>query len=113
LKNETESIEESRSSNLKELWSNIQFRHQKNSKVLAERILNSLKKKMGEKAEYNAEIQGAPLMVLEGAGLPAILVEIGYISNPVEEKSLNDIIELTFLAQKIKTGIDEFFEESH
>ena len=108
---ETESMEESKSSNLKELWSNIQDRHQRNSKVLTERILNSLKEKVGENVEHSAEIQGVPLMVLEGADMPAILIEIGYITNPKEEKSLNDIIELTFLAQKIKKGIDDFFEK--
>ena len=109
---ETESMGESRSSNFKELWSNIQDRHQKNSKVLAEHILKNLKKKIGENAEYSADIQGAPLMVLEGADMPAILIEIGYITNPKEEKSLNDIVELTFLAQKIKKGIDEYFEKT-
>jgi N-acetylmuramoyl-L-alanine amidase len=109
---ETESMEESKSSNDKELWSNIQGRHQKNSKVLAERILSSLKEKTGEKVEYNAEIQGAPLMVLEGADLPAVLIEIGYITNPKEEKSLNDIVSLSFLAQKVKKGIDKFFEKA-
>jgi N-acetylmuramoyl-L-alanine amidase len=52
------------------------------------------------------------LMVLEGADMPAILIEIGYITNPKEEKLLNDIVELTFLAQKIKKGIDEYFEKA-
>jgi len=109
---ETESMEESKISNFKERWSNIQGRHQENSKVLAERILNSLKKKSGENVEYSPEIQGAPLMVLEGADTPAVLIEVGYITNPKEEKSLNDIIVLTFLAQKIKKGIDDFFEKA-
>jgi len=109
---ETESMEEYKGSNLKELWSNIQGRHQKNSKVLAEHILNSLKEKIGEKVEHSAEIQGVPLMVLEGADMPAILIEIGYITNPTEEKSLNDIVSLSFLAQKIKRGIDDFFEKA-
>ena len=109
---ETESMGESRSSNFKELWSNIQDRHQKNSKVLAKHILKNLKKKIGENAEYSADIQGAPLMVLEGADMPAVLIEIGYITNPKEEKLLNDIVELTFLAQKIKKGIDEYFEKT-
>ena len=109
---ETESMEESKDSNFKELWSNIQGRHQKNSKVLAEDILNSLKEKMGETVEYKPEIQGAPLMVLEGADTPAVLIEIGYITNPKEEKSLNDIVLLSFLAQKIKKGIDDFFKNS-
>jgi len=109
---ETESMEGSKNSNFKELWSNIQGRHQKNSKILAERILNSLKKNIGETVEYNAEIQGAPLMVLEGADTPAILIEIGYITNPKEEKSLNDINVLSDIAEKIKNGIDDFFEKA-
>jgi N-acetylmuramoyl-L-alanine amidase len=109
---EAESMEESKNPNFKELWSNIQVRHQKNSKVLAERILNSFKEKYYEKVEYNAQIQGAPLMVLEGADTPAILIEIGYITNPTEEKSLNDIVSLSFLAQKIKKGIDDYFEKA-
>jgi len=109
---ETESMEESKSSNFKEQWSNIQGRHQKNSKVLAERILNSLKEKIGENVEYSAEIQGAPIMVLEGADTPAILIENGYITNPKEEKSLNDINVLSDMARKIKKGIDIFFEKT-
>ena len=109
---ETESMEGSKNSNFKELWSNIQGRHQKNSKILAERILNSLKKNIGETVEYNAEIQGAPLMVLEGADTPAILIEIGYITNPKEEKSLNDINVLSDIAEKIKNGIDDFSEKA-
>ena len=109
---ETETMDESKASNFKELWSNIQGRHQKSSKVLAEDILNSLKEKMGETVEYNPEIQGAPLMVLEGADTPAVLIEIGYITNPKEEKSLNDIVLLSFLAKKIKKGIDDFFKNS-
>jgi N-acetylmuramoyl-L-alanine amidase len=108
---ETESMEGTKSSNFKERWSNVQGRHQKNSKIFAERILNSLKKKIGKTVEYNTEIQGAPLMVLEGADTPAILIEIGYITNPKEEKSLNDINVLSDIAKKIKNGIDDFFEK--
>ena len=44
-----------------------------------------------------SKIQGAPLKVLEGADMPAILAEIGYITNPADEKSLNDI---NFLSNK-------------
>jgi N-acetylmuramoyl-L-alanine amidase len=109
---ETESIEKSKSSDLKERWSNIQGRHQKNSKVLAERIQKSLKEKSGEKVEYNAQVQGVPMMVLEGADTPAILIEVGYITNPKEEKSLNDINVLSDIAEKIKNGIDIFFEKT-
>jgi N-acetylmuramoyl-L-alanine amidase len=107
-----ESLEESKSSNFDELWSNIQIRHQHNSKVLAERILENLKEKVGEKVDYSADIQGAPLLVLEGADMPAILIEIGYLTNPKEEESLNDINVLTDIAEKIKKGIDDYFEKT-
>ena len=108
----TESLEESKNSNFDELWSNIQIKHQHSSKILAERILEDLKEKVGEKVEYSADIQDAPLLVLEGADMPAILIEIGYITNPKEEKSLNDISALTDIAEKIKKGIDDFFDKT-
>jgi N-acetylmuramoyl-L-alanine amidase len=108
---EAEPMKTSGNSNLNEIWSDIQNRHQKDSKILAERILYSLKERKEEHNEYTAGIQGAPLMVLEGADMPAILIEIGYITNPKEEKSLNDIVSMSFLAQKIKKGIDIFFEK--
>jgi N-acetylmuramoyl-L-alanine amidase len=109
---EKKSMEESKNSNFNELWSNIQGRHQHNSKVLAERILKDLKEKVDEKVEYSADIQGAPLLVLEGADMPAVMIEIGYITNPKEEKSLNDINVLTDIAEKIKKGVDSYFEKA-
>ncbi|GAH00395.1 unnamed protein product [marine sediment metagenome] len=41
--------------------------------------------------------------------MPAILIEIGYISNPTEEKSLSDINVLSNIAKGIRSGIDDFF----
>ena len=43
--------------------------------------------------------------------MPAILIEIGYLSNPAEEKQLKDQRFLTDLAQEISRGIDEYFEQ--
>ena len=34
-------------------------------------------------------IQQAPFRVLVGANMPAVLVETGFITNPIEEKRLN------------------------
>jgi len=88
-------------------WSNIQNRHQQSSKILAE----SVRDRIGKQSQYKPDIQGAPLMVLEGADMPAILIEIGYITNPVDEKSLHDIDVLTKIAKEIRNGIDDFFEK--
>lgn len=89
-------------------WSDIQNKHQQASITLAELIL----KRINETPQFKADIQGAPLMVLEGADMPAVLVEIGYITNPVDEKSLSDISALTDIADRIKSGIDDFFEKA-
>ena len=89
-------------------WSNIQNRYQKTSQVLAELLLN----RISEQTIFIAsEIQGAPFLVLEGADMPAILLEIGYITNPADEKSLCDISVLSNITKGIRNGIDDFFEK--
>jgi len=89
-------------------WSNIQNRHQRSSKILAKLLLN----RINEQAIFKkSEMLGAPLMVLEGADMPAVCLEIGYITNPAEEKSLQDISVLSNIAQGIRNGIDDFFEK--
>jgi len=89
-------------------WSDIQNRHQPSSKILANLLLNRITEQTLFK---KGEILGAPLKVLEGADMPAVCLEIGYITNPVEEKSLQDISVLSNIAQSIRNGIDDFFEK--
>jgi N-acetylmuramoyl-L-alanine amidase len=102
-----DSSKEFRNDNTEVSWSNIQNRHQQKSKILAE----SVRDRIGKHTQYKPDIQGAPLVVLEGADMPAILIEIGYITNPVDEKSLHDIDVLSKIAKEIKNGIDDFFEK--
>ncbi len=102
-----DSSKEFKNDNPEVSWANIQDRHQQNSKILAE----SVRDRIGRQTQYKPEIEGAPLMVLEGADMPAILIEIGYITNPVDEKSLLDIDVLSKIAQAMRNGIDDFFEK--
>jgi len=89
-------------------WSDIQNRHKTSSKILA----NLLQNRFNEQALFKkSEIIGAPLLVLEGADMPAVCLEIGYITNPDEEKALQDINVLSNIAQSLRTGIDDFFEK--
>lgn len=94
--------------NHQSFWSDIQNRHQKSSKILAKLLLNHISEQTIFK---KSEILGAPLMVLEGADMPAVCLEIGYITNPAEEKSLQDTSVLSNIAQGIRNGIDDFFEK--
>ena len=94
--------------NSRSSWSNIQNAYQNTSKNLSKLLLNRIDE---QKIFKNSEIIGAPLMVLEGADMPAVCLEIGYITNPAEEKSLRDIRVLSHIAQAIRNGIDDFFEK--
>lgn len=89
-------------------WANIQKSHQTTSKLLAQLIQTRINEQI---IILESKIQGAPLEVLEGADMPAILVEIGYITNPADEKSLNDLEFLSDLAKVLRSGIDDFFEK--
>ncbi len=89
-------------------WPNIHNRHQKSSKVLAQLMLNRINE---QRIFTKSDIQDAQFMILEGADMPAVCLEIGYITNPAEEKSLSDIIVLSNIAKGIRNGIDDFFEK--
>jgi N-acetylmuramoyl-L-alanine amidase len=40
--------------------------------------------------------------------MPAVLLEIGYLTNPAQEKNLSDDDYLSDLAMEICRGIDDF-----
>lgn len=89
-------------------WDNLQARHKTTSSVLA----NLIRNRINQRALFlKSQVQGAPLMVLSGADMPAVLLEVGYISNPAEEKALLDINTLTDIAKGVRDGIDDFFEK--
>jgi N-acetylmuramoyl-L-alanine amidase len=67
------------------LWEMAQARHLEASARLASFIEADLRARIPMSARA---IQQAPFRVLVGANMPAVLVEIGFITNPDEEKKL-------------------------
>ncbi len=68
------------------LWEMAQSRHLNDSARLA----NIVEAEMRERLPMSPRaIQQAPFRVLVGANMPAVLVEMGFITNPTEEKRLN------------------------
>lgn len=90
-------------------WDYLHKKHQATSRLLAKLIQHGLD---NNTTFTNSEIKAAPLMVLEGADMPAILIEIGYITNPTIEKSLRDIRVLSNIVKGVKKGINDFFESA-
>ena len=67
------------------LWEAAQARHLEQSAQLAAIVEASLRARVEMSPR---PLQQAPFRVLVGANMPAVLVEIGYLSNPEEEKAL-------------------------
>lgn len=88
-----------------DIWDCQQKKHREKSAALAEKIFNKLKT-FGK--DTPMRIQEASLLVLKGADMPAVLVEVGYLSNPEEETSLMSDTYLLELAKTLAGGIEEF-----
>ncbi|MDI1351169.1 MAG: N-acetylmuramoyl-L-alanine amidase [bacterium] len=58
---------------------------------------------------HNNKVEQARFMVLKSPDIPSILVETGFISNPVEEKNLNSYAYQKKLSQAIFQGIKGYF----
>ena len=87
-------------------WDRLQLKHVESSRLLA----RSLKEQIDSRLNFSSsKILTAPVLVLRGADMPAILIEIGYLSNPEEEKKLQDDRILNNIARAISNGIGDFF----
>jgi len=90
-------------------WERVQNRYLEKSRTLARMINNRLGRM---KSIPKGRIQGAPLAVLQGAHMPAILIEVGYLTNPAEEKNLRNDRFLADLAAEISRGIEDFLSRT-
>lgn len=57
-------------------------------------------------------VREAPFWVLVGASMPAILLEVGYITHPDEGKRMNTNVYQNLISKGIANGIDEYFRKN-
>ncbi len=72
-------------------------------------MLYNLRKRYGKNAIKDSGVREAPFWVLVGAAMPSILIEVGYVSNPIEKKRLNTISYQKLIAYGIAQGIKSYF----
>ncbi len=72
-------------------------------------ILSAIPKKYKAK---DGGVKEAPFWVLVGALMPAVLIEVGYISHPEESKNIADPIYQNHLVNGIVNGIESYFEKN-
>jgi len=87
------------------LWDMAQTEHLKESQTLAEMIQTDLNTLAGT---TNRGIKQAPFRVLKGANMPAVLVEVGFLSNPDEERLLADPRYRQRLAESIYASLNRY-----
>jgi len=58
-------------------------------------------------------VKQAPFIVLRGAAMPAVLVEVAFISNPKEEEKLKDPAFRAKVAEAITLGVRRYFAETN
>jgi N-acetylmuramoyl-L-alanine amidase len=90
------------------LWDLAQSAYLKESSDLAEMIQDRLNDLLGVR---NRGIKQAPFRVLMGATMPAVLVEVAFISSPEEEKRLREPAFKDSLAQAVAESVRRFREK--
>ena len=72
-------------------------------------MLSSVKKSFSSR---DGGVREAPFWVLVGATMPAVLVEMGYITHPQEGKNLGKSAYQDRIAQGIANGVDAYFQKN-
>ncbi len=87
--------------------------NKRESRDLAKSIQDSLVMQMSK--EYgdvrDLGVKHAPFVVLVGAEMPAVLIEVSFLSNPTEETRLNEDAYRQQVADAIHIGIENFVEQ--
>ena len=89
------------------IYNLAQSAYQEKSLLLASLIDDQLKNRAGRKS-YG--VKQSSLYVLWSTAMPSVLVEIGYLSNPREEKELNDPEVQSYIASGIYRAVKEYKE---
>ena len=87
------------------LWDLAQSEFQQESSFLAETVLDSMTRSL---RLVNRGVKQAGFYVLGGAAMPAILIEIGFLTNPKEEKKLSTPEYREAAAKAIYAGLSEY-----
>ena len=87
------------------MFSIMQEAYQENSIILANNIETQFAKRAGRKS---LGVKQSSLWVLWNTAMPSVLIELGYLTNPQEEKELNDPKVQDYLASAIFRAIRDY-----
>ncbi len=87
------------------LWDLAQTQHLRESSLLAETIQSNMSRLWDVP---DRGVKQAPFLVLKGATMPAVLVEVGYLSNPEDARRLADPSYRQQIAEVLYRSITDF-----
>ncbi len=90
------------------LFSLYQSAFQQNSLRLADKIEDQFKNRVGRRSRG---VKSAGFLVLWRTSMPSVLVEVGYLSNPKEERELNDPLNQVYIASGIYRAFRDYKTE--
>jgi N-acetylmuramoyl-L-alanine amidase len=61
---------------------------------------------------HRIKVRGGPFWVLVGTQMPAVLIEVGYLTNPTESRRLKNPRYQWGIAKGIADGIDSYFRKN-
>jgi N-acetylmuramoyl-L-alanine amidase len=88
-------------------WDSAQIPHLDQSAMLARAIQEQMQ---GHVPLAGTPRESAPLRVLEPANMPAVLIEMGYLSNAAQEKQLSGDVFQNTLVQSLVDGVMRYRE---
>lgn len=91
------------------LWDMVHSRYRQQSNDLSHHVQRELVKETGLE---DRGVRSAKFFVLRGINMPACLVEVGFISNPWEERKLRKESFIKKIARGIGRGVLTFIEKS-
>ena len=89
-------------------WNFAQMRFIRQSAEAARLLEGSLRERV---PLVTPAVASAPFRVLESANMPALLIEVGYLSNPSQEKQLANSDFQTVFSQAVVDAITSFRDQ--
>ncbi|MCM8763082.1 MAG: N-acetylmuramoyl-L-alanine amidase [Candidatus Omnitrophica bacterium] len=97
------------SSDLKAIvWDMVNTSNRQEAQELARYLCRRISSELGVKTNGT---KGGPFYVLKWTQMPAVLIEVGYLSNPAEEKMLNSGLYRQQIAEHIAAGILDYCQD--
>lgn len=90
------------------LWVGEQERFAPVSQALAKILSDHVGRGSGT---HTVRVTGISAALLSAATMPAVIIEHGFITSPIDEKRMSDRGAVDHLVQALRSGIDEYFSK--